>query len=275
MRSCSCHLSPAEINEVNNNPLKIFKNFVSYAGPGAKGNLYYDVFGQESEKAPETVCVYCNQRYRVKLEKYAPCQMIEILDFGDGVYNKKRQLMTLSSNISRCWLIEPFINQVEVGDMICLTAFYFMTPQQRMVDSRCISPLVGSFVAFNIDKVNPFNQMIDADPKLATLFFEQSSRTTRATTKNLVAGTKMLTRSGIDPRRLGLTLANVQAHEQQVFASNRSFFPKVHRLLDLANTRPTNHLSRIKSDAGHSSLFGDRAPVFEALLRMENGTPVP
>jgi hypothetical protein len=38
-RVCSCHLSPEEINEINNNPLKIFKNFASYAPAAAKGSL--------------------------------------------------------------------------------------------------------------------------------------------------------------------------------------------------------------------------------------------
>jgi hypothetical protein len=162
VRACSCHLSPPEINEVNNNPLKIFKNFVSYAAPSGKDSLYYDVVGAGGPtdgKGGETYCNYCHEKYRVKIEKFAPCQMIEILDFG-GDLQKKRHVFSLSSSISQCWLVEPFINQVEAGDMICLTAFYYMTPQQKMVDSRCVSPLAGSFVAFDIVKVNPFNQMI-------------------------------------------------------------------------------------------------------------------
>jgi hypothetical protein len=58
-------LSPAEINEVNNNPLKIFKNFVNYAGPSGS-NLYYNVFGEKEgatgndKKNTETFCEFCN-----------------------------------------------------------------------------------------------------------------------------------------------------------------------------------------------------------------------
>lgn len=196
-------MSPKEVNEVNNNPLKIFKNFVNYVGPSGK-NLYYNVVGDKTgpqgndNKYMETYCQYCNEKYRIVKQNYAPCQKIEILDFGETGTNK---LISLSSNISTCWLIDPFLNQVEVGDMICLTAFYFMTPQQKFVNQRCISPLVGSFVAFDITKVNPFNQMLDADPKLAGLLFSASS--SRSATK------KADKSSGVDPKKLGLTLANI------------------------------------------------------------------
>jgi len=44
-RMCKCHMSQAEVTEVNNNPLKIFKNFVSYAGP--QGSMYYSVVGEK------------------------------------------------------------------------------------------------------------------------------------------------------------------------------------------------------------------------------------
>lgn len=40
-----------------------------------------------------------------------------------------------------------------------------------MIKQRCISPLIGSFVAFNVVKVNPFNQMITRDSRLAKLFY--------------------------------------------------------------------------------------------------------
>jgi hypothetical protein len=108
----------------------------------------------EVDKDLDSFCEFCNSKYRVASEKYSTCQKIEILDFGGDL---KRQIINLSSNISQCWLIDPFINQVEVGDMISLTAFYYMTPKQKFVDQRCISALSGAFVAFDIVKVNPFN----------------------------------------------------------------------------------------------------------------------
>ena len=38
-------MSPPMVSEVNNNPLKIFKNFVNYAVPSGKESLYYEVVG--------------------------------------------------------------------------------------------------------------------------------------------------------------------------------------------------------------------------------------
>jgi hypothetical protein len=114
-------------------------------------------------------------------------------------YGQDRNLVNLSQSISTCWLIDPFINRVEVGDMISLTAFYFMTPVQKFVESRCISPLQGAFVAFDIVKVNPFNQMVDADPKLSSLLFSASS-------------------SKQVPSR-GLTLENIRLHQEHITAN--------------------------------------------------------
>ena len=54
-RMCECHLSPEEITEVNNNPLKIFKNFASYAPAAAKGSLQYSVMG-EVDKDLDSFC---------------------------------------------------------------------------------------------------------------------------------------------------------------------------------------------------------------------------
>ena len=63
-RVCNCHMSPKEINEVNNNPLKIFKNFVNYVGPAGKSvkSLHYNVIGDNQgyqgndHKFMETYC---------------------------------------------------------------------------------------------------------------------------------------------------------------------------------------------------------------------------
>jgi len=40
----------------------------------------------------------------------------------------KRQLINLSTNIATLWLIEPFVNQLEIGDVVNLTAYYYMNP---------------------------------------------------------------------------------------------------------------------------------------------------
>jgi hypothetical protein len=102
-RMCNCHLSPPELNEVNNNPLKIFKNLVNYAAPsgGKKGGLYYNVVGASDtdQKDNESFCSYCHEKYRVVMQKYAPCQKIEILDFGGDLF-QRRNIINLRSNIS-------------------------------------------------------------------------------------------------------------------------------------------------------------------------------
>ena len=112
--------------------------------------------------------------------KYAACQKAEILALPTTEAREinqesnrlgKSKPIQLSASISTCWLVDPFISHLEVGDVISLTAFYYMSPQQSIVNQRCISPLIGAFVAFNILKVNPFNQMITRDSKLAKLFY--------------------------------------------------------------------------------------------------------
>jgi hypothetical protein len=42
--------------------------------------------------------------------------------------SRGRKVITLNSNISTLWLIEPFVNLLEIGDVISLTAYYFMCP---------------------------------------------------------------------------------------------------------------------------------------------------
>jgi len=54
----------------------------------------------------------------------------------------------------------------------------------------------------------------------------------------------MLTKSGIDPRKLGLTLANIQMHEKGTRNSTDNFLPKINRLLGMIN------VSRMKSEMG-------------------------
>lgn len=122
VRSCRCLGSPEKIVEVNQNPLKIFKNQVNFSSRMGK-HLYYDTIDQENERT----CDECKTRYLVKNQRYAPCQKAEILSLTRQ--SGKRQLINLQTNISTLWLIEPFVNQLEIGDVINLTAYYYMNPQ--------------------------------------------------------------------------------------------------------------------------------------------------
>lgn len=154
-----------------------------------------------------------------------------------------------------------------------------MTPMQTFVDGRCISPLVGSFVAFDIVKVNPFNQMIDSDHKLAGLFFKSSTRSSANTTKQAIGKY-----AGVDAKKLGLTLANVQIHERNASSSNNRFLPKINKLVDMVHNGRNPHGDRYRArteDDKSSACFTKENPIFDALYELEhdqvvqnNGTAV-
>jgi len=126
-RQCACHSSPQTIVEEKNNVLKILKNQANYSTKMGK-SLYYEV----SDDAKDTFCNFCNCKYAVTDTKYAPCQKVEVLSLDST--GGKRQTVSLSDNISDCWLIDPFIGMVEVGEVINLTAFYYMCPRQQIVN---------------------------------------------------------------------------------------------------------------------------------------------
>jgi len=206
-RSCQCSRSLEFITELNDNPLKTFKNHASSLLKGGPGKNQPQSSGLDqrqlsvSEHDEDSFCDFCHTKYNVIKQNYAPCQKIEILDFGAPENHKN--MVSLRSNISSCWLIDPFINTANVGDMICLTAFYFLTPQQKFVNQRCISPLLGNFVAFDIVQVNPFNQTLDSDANLRKIFYNQSASTSTTSTKRLSQAPHL------NARMLGLTVANI------------------------------------------------------------------
>jgi len=95
--------------------------------------------------------------------------------------------------------------------VINLTAYYYMNPQQTIQkgSDRCVSPLLASYVAFDIVKVNPFNQMIGKDAVLASMFFNNRGdlTTTAATSVN----TSKVPRAD---RHSMLTLENIKMHDR-------------------------------------------------------------
>ena len=50
-----------------------------------------------------------------------------------------------------------------------------MTVNQRIENNRCTSPIQISGLAFDILKVNPFNQMLVRDQKLSETFFSSEN----------------------------------------------------------------------------------------------------
>lgn len=202
--------------DVNNNVLKIFKNQVNYSTKMGQ-RMYYDV----CEDVQDTYCDICHAKFTVVDTKYAACQKAEILALptvetdgssGENRRPGKSKPIQLSASISTCWLVDPFISHLEVGDVISLTAFYYMSPQQSIVNQRCISPLVGAFVAFNILKVNPFNQMITRDSKLAKLFYSYDSASSFNGLSKV--GSLMQSKQAAAVGASTLTLENLKLHDK-------------------------------------------------------------
>ena len=65
------------ITDYNSNPLKIFKNQVTYTARMGK-NSYYETVTDENDR----FCEDCKAKYAVKDQKYAPCQKCEVLPLG-------------------------------------------------------------------------------------------------------------------------------------------------------------------------------------------------
>ena len=132
-KSCTCNLRNDTVVDVNNNVLKIFKNQVNYSTKMGQ-KMYYDIY----EDVKDTYCDICSAKFTVVETKYAACQKVEILALPAESQNKgyggKAKPLQLSSSISTCWLVDPFIGHLEVGDVINLTAFYYMSPQQSIVN---------------------------------------------------------------------------------------------------------------------------------------------
>jgi len=86
-------------------------------------HLYYETVDETNE----VFCDFCKVKYSSQSERYAPCQKVEVLALTTNNY-KQKSLINLASNISTLWLMEPFVNQLEIGDVVNLTAYYFMCP---------------------------------------------------------------------------------------------------------------------------------------------------
>ncbi|CDW78228.1 UNKNOWN [Stylonychia lemnae] len=243
-RQCKCVHQPEIITEINTNPLKIFKNQVNYSNKMGK-HLYYDTLNEDKD----ITCDDCDTKYTVAEQKYASCQKAEILALCD---NQKKKVISLTQNISTLWLIEPFLNSIQIGQVINLTGYYFMFPQQQFINERCISALLGAIVAFNVIKVNPFHQMIGKDSALASLFYCNSTNSVKTSKSINSMRNKSL-----------LTLDNIKMHDVCTQNANNKFYPKINRLNDLANRRAHRY-------QGPSTNYSGTFSIFEALYEIES-----
>lgn len=115
------------MTDTNANVLKIFKNQVNYSTKMGQ-KMYYEI----CEDVKDTYCDICGMKFTVVDTKFAPCQKTEIMALPSVTPARtsgKSRPLQLSASISTCWLVEPFISHLEVGDVINLTAFYYMSPQ--------------------------------------------------------------------------------------------------------------------------------------------------
>ena len=188
---------------------------------------------------------------------------------------KNKQIISLSTNISTLWLIEPFVNQIEIGDVINLTAYYFMCPQQQIErgSERCVSPFLGSFVAFDLVKVNPFNQMIGKDAALASLFYCNSDSNTTASASINTSKFKSFQGGALvgSGRHSMLTLENIKMHDIHIKDTNSHFYPKLNKLVDLANRRLVKGGALDGAVQGRTSTnFTGSFSIFDALYEMES-----
>ena len=117
-----------------------------------------------------------------------------------------------------------------------------MCPQQQLVNNRCVSAFQGSFVAFNIFKMNPFNQLIGRDHRIAAFFFQKQ------------AGG--LSSGSVSKDSFGLTMAGLKLHDAISQNTTNQLLPKMNRLLQMQVNRPTTQIT------GPCS-------VFDALLEAE------
>ena len=128
-----------------------------------------------------------------------------------------------------------------------------------MIKQRCISPLIGSFVAFNVVKVNPFNQMITRDSRLAKLFYGYAEKQ-MASSVGTLTELGSLACSKKKSAAIGsatLTLENLQLHDKYTQDANAHFLPKMNRLMQNVANRPTTQ-------------FSGQFSIFEALYELEN-----
>ena len=89
--------------------------------------------------------------------------------------------------------------------------------------------MVGSFVAFNVLKVNPFNQMITRDSKLAKLFYNYD--TASSFNGQSKFGSLMQSKQSLEIGASTLTLENLKLHEKFTHEANNQFLPKMNRLV--------------------------------------------
>ena len=113
---------------------------------GKSTSLYYN-----PTTTTATYCPYCNIKYAEVDVKHAPCQKIQILQITG------EQNFTLAKNVLTVWLVDPFIGFVDPGQVISLTGYFYMTPNQRIDNGRLVSGIAIGGMAFDILKVNPFN----------------------------------------------------------------------------------------------------------------------
>ena len=83
----------------------------------------------------------------------------------------KRKPINFLEQTSHCYFLNPLINSVELGEQICLTAFYIPNKDQQIINGRMESSVFGNFIGFDVNKYEDEDTKIEAK---RTKFIAQS-----------------------------------------------------------------------------------------------------
>jgi hypothetical protein len=112
--------------------------------------------------------------------------------------------------------------------------------------------------------------MIGKDAVLASMFFNnRADITTTATTS--VNNSKIP-----GGRNSMLTLENIKMHDKQIMETNNKFYPRINKLVDMANKRYAKGVDvGNRGKFGPSTNFTNTFSVFDALYELESFNQLP
>jgi hypothetical protein len=119
-RVCDCERSHPFIYKVNDNPMKLFRNNSAGYANCLKSDFYKGILDDDSCE----FCPRCNEKYLEVNKTMGNCQKVEILPLA----KEKCGTTDLKEKVTTLWLLDPFVNQLEVGEVLYVSGFYFMCP---------------------------------------------------------------------------------------------------------------------------------------------------
>lgn len=106
--------------------------------------------------------------------------------------------------------------------------------------------------------------MIGNDAVLASMFFNNRGEISTNVSSSSVNASKMP--GGV--KNSMLTFENIKMHEKQIHEANNKFYPRINKLVEIANKRYVNDGNRGR--LGPSTNFTNTFSVFDALYELES-----